>query len=131
MKTLIVEDDLTSRLLLQGILNRHGAVHIAVNGREATDAVDAAINAGAPYDLICLDVMMPVMDGIEALKEIRKREEADGILSSYGAKIFMTTGVDHMKNIMVAFHGLCDAYLIKPVRKVELLEQLHAFRLIG
>ena len=68
MKTLIVEDDFTSRLLLQEILKRYGAVHIAVNGREAVDAVRAAAESDESYDLICLDIMMPEMDGYQALK---------------------------------------------------------------
>ena len=63
MKTLIVEDDFTSRLLLQELLRRFGPCHVAVNGVEAVDAVTAALTANAPYDLICLDIMMPVMGG--------------------------------------------------------------------
>ncbi len=131
MKTLIVEDDFTSRLLLQEILKRFGEIHIAVNGKEAVAAVRAAMDAGAPYDLICLDIMMPEMDGSEALKQIRSMEEARGIISSHGAKIFMTTALDQMKNVIQAFYGLCDAYLYKPIEKAKLVEQLQAFRLIG
>jgi two-component system chemotaxis response regulator CheY len=131
MKTLIVEDDFTSRLLLQEILKTYGAVHIAVNGKEAIQAVRAAMDAGEPYELVCLDIMMPVMDGREALKEIRDMEEGRGINSSHGAKIFMTTALDQMKSVIQAFHGLCDAYLFKPIDKTKLLEQLHASRLIG
>ena len=119
MKTLIVEDDFTSRLLLQEILKRHGVVHIAVNGREAIEAVGGAMDAGEPYDLVCLDIMMPVMDGVEALKAIRQMEEARGIYSSQGAKIFMTTALADLKNVVQAFHGLCDAYLLKPIEKAK------------
>ena len=131
MKTLIVEDDFTSRLLLQEILKRFGEIHIAVNGKEAVAAVRTAMDTGAPYDLICLDIMMPEMDGSEALKQIRSMEEVRGIMSSDGAKIFMTTALDQMKNVIQAFYGLCDAYLYKPIGKAKLLEQLQAFRLIG
>ena len=131
MKTLIVEDDFTSRLLLQEILKRFGEAHIAVNGKEAVAAVRAAMDARAPYDLICLDIMMPEMNGSEALKQIRSMEEARGIISSHGAKIFMTTALDQMKNVIQAFYGLCDAYLCKPIEKAKLLEQLQAFQLIG
>ena len=131
MKTLIVEDDFTSRLLLQEILKRFGEIHIAVNGKEAVAAVRAAMDAGAPYDLICLDIMMPEMDGSEALKQIRSMEEARGTISSHGAKIFMTTALDQMKNVAQAFYGLCDAYLHKPIEKAKLVEQLQVFRLVG
>lgn len=125
MNTLIVEDDFTSRLLLEGILKSYGPVHTAVTGREAVDAVSAALESGEAYDLICLDIMMPEMDGFEALHAIRGLEEARGILHPHGAKIFMTTALDQLKNVIEAFRGLCDAYLVKPVDKVKLLELLH------
>jgi two-component system chemotaxis response regulator CheY len=130
MKTLIVEDDFTSRLLLQELLKRYGRVHIAVNGKEAVEAVRAAIDASEPYDLVCLDIMMPVMDGSQALKEIRDMEAARGVLSSQGAKIFMTTALDQMKNVIQAFKRLCDAYIYKPIEKAKLLEYLQEHRLV-
>lgn len=124
MKTLIVEDDFTSRLLLQGILKRYGTVDIAVNGREAVAAVESALNAGAPYGLVCLDIMMPEMDGFEALKRIRELEEARAIFPPQGTKIFMTTALDELKNVIEAFRGMCDAYLVKPVDKIRLIDLL-------
>ena len=79
MKTLIVDDDFTNRLLLQEILKVHGPVHVAVNGKEAVEAVAAARdNKEDPYDLICLDIMMPEMDGQEDLKIIRADEDRAG-----------------------------------------------------
>ena len=131
MKTLVVEDDFISRLLLQQILQKYGPVHVAVNGAEAITAVRAAMDADEPYNLICLDIMMPGTDGYEALNEIRAIEEARGIFSSRGAKIFMTTALDGMSNVVEAFHGLCDAYLFKPIETAKLLEQARAFGLIG
>ena len=114
MKTLIVEDDFTSRLLLQELLKSYGPSHIAVNGKEAVEAVQVALETGKPYDLICLDIMMPEMDGQEALRLIREQEESRGILSSRGAKIVMTTALDDPRNVMVAYISLCDANLTKP-----------------
>src|SRR5581483_6522056 len=124
------EDDFTSRLLLQEILKHYGPVHIAVNGVEAVGAVDAARKAGEPYDLICLDIMMPEMNGYDVLKTIRGSEEALGIVSSDGVKIVMTTALNGMKSIVQSFQGLCDAYLFKPIYKAKLLEQLRALGLI-
>jgi len=102
MKTLIVEDDFTSRLLLQELLKSYGPCHIAVNGKEAVEATAAALE-DEPYDLICLDIMMPEMDGQEALRRIREQEEARDILSSNGAKIVMTTALDDIKNVSAAY----------------------------
>jgi two-component system, chemotaxis family, chemotaxis protein CheY len=129
IKTLIVEDDFTSRLLLQEILKGYGPTHIAVNGREAVDAVRTALKAGQPYDLICLDIMMPEMDGQAALRQIRGLEEARGIYSTDGTKIIMTTALGDLKNSTRAFMALCDAYLVKPIDKAKLLEHLRAYQL--
>lgn len=131
MKTLIVEDDFTSRLLLQAMLHRHGEAHIAVNGKEAVAAVRAALDAGQPYDLICLDILMPEMDGQTALREIRALEQAKGIVSTHGAKILMTTAVSDMESVCQAFAGLADAYLTKPYDRAQLLEELRRLELIA
>jgi two-component system chemotaxis response regulator CheY len=130
MKTLIVEDDFTSRMLLQEFLQPYGPTHVAVNGTEAVEAVDTALADGVPYDLICLDIMMPEMDGQTALKHIRDLEEARGIFSTRGAKIVMTTALDDVKNVVNAFRGLCDTYLMKPIDRAELLKELRKLELI-
>ena len=130
MKILIVEDEFTSRLLLNEILKPYGAVHIAINGREAVEAVSDAFETNAPYDLICLDIMMPEMDGQTALKKIRDLEEAKGIRSTRGTKIVMTTALNDVENVMKAFSGLCDAYVFKPFDKTKLLAELRKLGLI-
>jgi len=130
MRTLIVEDDFTSRLLLQSSLARYGECHIAVNGKEAVEAFRAAQASGQKYDLICMDIMMPEMDGQEAVREIRALEEAGGTLSTTGVKIIMTTALDDVKNVVQAFMGLCDAYLFKPIDTAKLLDHLRGFRLV-
>lgn len=131
MKTLIVEDDFTSRLVLQKLLNRFGAAHIAVNGKEATEAVRLSLEANEPYNLICLDIMMPEKDGQQVLKEIRAMEERRGITSTHGAKIMMTTALDRIRNVSDAYYNLCDAYLTKPIRKEQLLGELRTLKLIS
>ncbi len=130
MKALIVEDDFTSRLLLQGLLQPHGECHISVNGKEAVEAFRAALASGQPYNLVCLDIMMPEMDGQTALKHIREIESKAGIFSSDGAKIIMTTALDDKINIMSAFKEQCDLYLVKPIEKAKLQESLLSLHLI-
>jgi two-component system chemotaxis response regulator CheY len=128
--SLLVEDDFASRLLLQTFLSRYGECHIAVNGKEAVDAFASALGRGQKYDLICMDIMMPVMDGREALRQVRAMEEVRGISSTYGAKIIMTTVVTDIKEVIHCFQELCDSYLMKPIDLTQLLSQLKSFQLV-
>jgi two-component system chemotaxis response regulator CheY len=129
MKTLVVDDDFTNRLLLQTFLGRYGECHIAVNGREAVEAFRSARDAGKKYDLICLDIMMPEMDGQAALRAIREEEASAGIFRK-GVKIFMTTALREVKDVAKSFEGLCDAYLVKPIKPAKLLEELKGIGLL-
>ncbi|WP_136809157.1 response regulator [Desulfosediminicola flagellatus] len=125
MKTLIVEDDFLARSLLTTVLAEYGVCHVAVNGEEALAAVVRGFEEKNPYDLICLDIMMPVMDGQQALQEIRKIEETIGIMGIDATKVIMITAVDDSKNIMKAFRqGQCEAYLTKPLDREKLLKHL-------
>jgi two-component system chemotaxis response regulator CheY len=127
---LLVEDDFASRLLLQSFLGRYGECHVAVNGREAVESFRYASERGQRYDLICMDIMMPEMDGREAVRQVRAMEKSHGILSTGGAKIIMTTTVDDIKQVSQCFHELCDAYLKKPIDLAELLSQMRSYQLV-
>lgn len=130
MRTLIAEDDFTSRLLLEGILQQFGPVDTVMNGREAVKATLTALTAGQPYDLICLDIMMPEMDGHAALREIRHLEEQAGIAGPDSAKVIMTSALADSQNIMGAFREQCDAYINKPISKGTLISHLTALELV-
>jgi two-component system, chemotaxis family, chemotaxis protein CheY len=130
MKTLIVEDEFTSRLLLQHILAPYGECHTAVTGKEGVYAFHVALEAGQPYDLVCLDIKMPEMDGHKALQEMRAMEAAKGILPPNGTKIVMTTAVASEKNVVAAYREHCDGYLIKPIDKAKLLALLEQLKVL-
>ena len=126
MKTLIAEDDLTSRLLLHGLLKRYGPCDVVTNGKRAVEAVSVSLRNNALYDLICLDIMMPEMDGRQALKEIRLAESRDGRAA---AKVLMTTALRDKDNVLGAFREQADGYLVKPIQRAKLLEYLRSFEL--
>ena len=131
MKILIVEDDIVSRMVLQELLAPIGACHQAVDGLEAMAAFELALDRKAPYDLICLDIMMPNLDGQETLRRIRALEQARGIGGSDMVKVIMTTALDDPKNIMTALmRGSCDGYLVKPIRRESLLNKLRELGMI-
>jgi two-component system chemotaxis response regulator CheY len=114
------------------VLKEYGPTHVAVSGVEAVEAFQASVEAQEPYDLICLDIMMPEMDGQEALKEIRKLEEErrkkDVVFSD--TKILMTTALDDRENVKEALRNRCDGYLLKPLDQRKLLDKLRELSLI-
>ena len=121
MKTLIVEDDFTARLLLQNVLSKYGECHIAVNGKEAVEAFHVASVGGCPYDLVCMDILLPEMDGHAAVKQIRALERERGILPTAGAKIIMTTAVNEEEDVTQSVQECSNAYLLKPTNVAKLL----------
>ncbi|HUI06927.1 MAG TPA: response regulator [Verrucomicrobiae bacterium] len=130
MKILIAEDDITNRLVLESMLAPYGNVKSVIDGQEAVDAVTTALNGNDPYDLVCLDIMMPRKDGRSALREIREFEQNKGVLLGRGTKIVMTTCLSDSKNILGSFGQQCDGYVVKPVEKTKLVGLLNELGLI-
>jgi two-component system chemotaxis response regulator CheY len=130
LRILLAEDDFACRLLLQTFLSRYGECHAAVNGKEAVEAFRISIEQEQPYDLICMDIMMPEMDGREAVRRIRAIEEDHGTLSTSGVKVIMTTTVEDVKEVILCFHELCDAYLMKPIDLAQLLRQMKEYQIV-
>lgn len=130
MRTLIVEDDFVCRRLLQKLLSPYGDCDITINGKEAIEAFLLALDEDESYDLICLDIMMPEMDGQEALKKIREIEKEKGILGLDGVKVIMTTALKDSKNVFGAFKTGCEGYLVKPIDKKKLIEEIKKLELI-
>ena len=130
VRILLVEDDFSSRLLLQTFLSRHGECHVAVNGKEAVEAFRVAAENGYRYDLVCMDLLMPEMDGRQAVREMRAIEEARRVRAISGSKIVMTTTVDAIKEVSRCFAELCDAYLTKPLDLGRLEAQMKAWELV-
>lgn len=130
MKILIVEDDATSRLLLRKQLEAFGACDVAINGKEAVALARKAIDDGNPYTLICLDIMMPEMDGQAALRQIREHEVEMGCLPSRASKIIMTTALRDIENVTQAYRDSCDGYLVKPLQRDNLIALLKELNLI-
>jgi two-component system chemotaxis response regulator CheY len=130
MRTLIVEDDITNQILLQAFLSKYGECKLAANGQQALAAFRAAENSGKGYDLICMDIMMPEMDGQAAIREIRVLEQAAGKSSANSVKIIMTTAAADTDNIKQSFSSLCDAYLFKPIDTGKLLGHIRDLHLV-
>jgi len=128
MNILIVEDDTISATLLKTVLGPFGTCDVAVTGIAAIDLMRKALAKDSPYQLVCLDIMLPGMDGQDVLKQIRFLEEQKGILGLDGAKIVMITALGDSRNIMEAFRSQCEGYIVKPIRKEKVIAVL---RMLG
>ena len=130
IKILIVDDDFTSRKILLKYLSVYGQCDVAVNVKEAVEAFRLAFEENEAYDFICLDIMMPEMDGQEVLKEIRQFEKQKEIYGLDGVKVIMTSALDDSDNIKMAFREQCEGYLVKPIDKQKLIQKMESLELI-
>ncbi|ORC36506.1 response regulator [Marispirochaeta aestuarii] len=131
MKILIVEDDFASRKLMQKYLSPYGICEVVVDGEEAVLAFSESLENDDPFDLVCLDIMLPKKDGQQVLKSIRNLEASRGIEGSEGVKVIMTTALGDAENIMSAFRSQCEGYLTKPVTRQRLLEEIKELGLLA
>jgi two-component system chemotaxis response regulator CheY len=131
MKALVVDDDAVSRFYLQEILTAYGEIHSCVDGAEAVQAFQRSVDQGSPYQLICLDIMMPSTSGVDALQAIRRAEQGMNRGPGAAVKILMTTAMDDSKTIVTAFREQCDGYLVKPIDKAKLLDSLRSLAMIA
>ena len=130
MKVLIAEDDRASRRLLSKFLAQYGEVDLVVDGLEALDAYLMAIKEKAPYDLICLDIMMPKVDGVKVLQTIRNLEKENGISIIEQVKVIMITALSETEYVKQSFESGCEAYAAKPVDTEKLVEVMRKLDLI-
>ncbi|HMM19805.1 MAG TPA: response regulator [Selenomonadales bacterium] len=130
MRILIAEDDLASRKFLQKFLSQFGECDLVVDGEEAVEAFMIAWDEGQPYELICLDIMMPNLDGLKALKVIRDIEKEKPAAPGDRAKIVMITALDEIDKVTAAFEIGCEGYAAKPVDTGKFLEVLVKLNLV-
>ncbi len=127
MRALIVEDEFVSRKALRSFLSPLFEVEVAVNGDEAVEAFGMGLQEGKPYDLLFMDIMMPGVNGIEALKRIRRIEEEQG---EPACKVVMVTALDDPKTVITSFQEVgASAYLVKPITKDKVMAELQKLSL--
>ena len=114
LKILIAEDDRELRQLFSHVLNRHGYTVVGVsNGQEALDAMDSDY-----YDLIITDIMMPVMDGYELVRQLRDVGNTTPVL--------MITAKDAFDDMRLGFQSGVDDYMVKPINVNEMALRVQA-----
>ena len=121
---LVADDNEINALLMRSLLTRlgHHAV-ITTNGEEALESWLAAKSAGAPYDLVLMDIQMPQLDGVETTKRIRSREAGQ---PGRRTPILALTANTLVEDRYACFEAGMDGFLIKPLDREKLAEALAA-----
>lgn len=130
MRILLAEDDFVTRKFMTSFLSKYGECDVTVDGMEAVDAFMMALEDDDPYDLVCLDIMMPVMDGYQALMGIRNLEKERNISSEKAAKVIMATALNDEKNVKMAFDLGCTVYSGKPIDQDKFEQALRKLGMI-
>ena len=112
MRILVAEDDRLSRVFLKKFLVRYGECDVAVDGIEALDCFMDAVKQKKPYDLLCLDIMMPRVDGLKVLKAIRVLEKQHELKHTC---IIMMTALADVEYVDQALELGYDACAAKPI----------------
>ncbi|MCA9628022.1 MAG: response regulator [Myxococcales bacterium] len=124
MNILVVDDELVNRRILVRALSRYGHCDIARDGVAALELMQDCLEQAHPYELICLDIRMPKLDGQSTLKCVRELEKRFRVTAAERARVIMATALDDPRNIITAYDELCDGYLVKPIGEAALDELL-------
>lgn len=110
-KTILVVDDAAfMRMMIRDILSKEGyVIHEAVNGRDAIEKYDEL-----QPDLVTMDITMPEMTGLDALREIRGRDAH--------ARVLMVSAMGQQKMIVEALESGAMDFLVKPFQPTKVLE---------
>lgn len=115
---LVADDDPAIAHLLREVLERENfEVRIAIHGGEALEAFSEAQRMNHPFDLVILDIMMPVMNGFETCRAIRKHSEVP---------VLFLSAKSEESDQVVAFTLGADDYVVKPFKGRELVARVRA-----
>lgn len=128
---LVVEDEGMSRLMLKEFLAEYAPCDAAENGKEGLRLFEQALSDGEPYSLICIDLVMPEMNGLALIRKIKELEKIQHLTSEYCAKIFVITSSDSTwDKADLLLDNLCDDYIVKPFDSNALQVSLRRYGLI-
>jgi len=116
MRILVADDVRMTEKILKNFFKDTADFVYADSGRTAIEAFTKAMQKSRPFDLIILDILMPNIDGISALKHIRMLEQKHEYRHT---PIMMLTGVSDAQYVVEAKKLNCDAYMLKPINRVQ------------
>ncbi len=130
MRILIVEDNYISQEFLRDIMEEWGQCKVVESGEDAVEEFARALG-DAPYSIVFMDIMLPGIDGLQALEQIREKEKLNAVPSENEVKAIITTALDDDVKAARAFiQGQAIAYINKPIRREMVAVELQEFGLI-
>lgn len=128
---LIVDDDELSLSILADFFAQFAECDRANDGREAFKLFEAAIASGQPYNLICTDLIMPIVDGRDLTRKVRARENTLPIVDCLRTPIFVISASDSTADIQATILD-CDAddYIVKPFKPQQIISLLQKYKII-
>ena len=138
-KTLIVDDDPSSVFMLKNMLAEYCECFVATNGHKGIELFENAQKANKPFDVVLLDIIMPGINGIDTLKQIRRLEIAiqdDRDVNLFNthnvedssfklSRIIMQTSSEEPQDMLSSFmEGKCNGFINKPYSKEEILQKI-------
>lgn len=115
MKSLVIDDQVTARMLLKCLLEDLGPVAEGTSATSGISTYRAALRSDKPFDLVCVDLGLPDRNGLEVVREIRAAEAAQGMMPGDGAKVLVITASDDPLHEDAARGQRVDAFLKKPL----------------
>ena len=130
MNILIVEDSAPQRALLCELFSPYGPCTEAEDGPAALRCFAQAMEGGAPFHLVVMDVLMPGMDGHATLARLKALEEQHGVADDCGVRCIMISCLQTTCSIMRAqYEAGADAYLVKPATPELVAELMRSLEL--
>ncbi|WP_031479880.1 response regulator [Maridesulfovibrio frigidus] len=133
MRILVVEDNDACMVFLHETLTNIGgvsrvAIDSASTGEDGLQMYKTAESSDTPYELIFMDIMLPGIDGLQTLEEIRAYESNLQLTESQKVKVIMTTALDDSTKASRAFfQGGAISYMTKPITPGKILEEMKKF----
>lgn len=119
MKSLVIDDSKLIGLIMQETLERYGSCDVAFNPVDGFNKYVKSVNGNIPYDVIYLDLIMPIYNGYQILEMIRNYENSRGVKN---AIIIIVSGLYDEENKKKAMALGADAYFMKPFNIDEFTE---------
>jgi len=130
IKALIVEDVLLIQRLIERFMVSHADCITVADGKMALDLFTSHYFNGDPFNLVCLDIYLPKVNGLAVLENIRNFENEIRLSEEEKSKVIMISSLSNQNMIKKAKTLGCNGYITKPFSKEDVVEELTRLGLI-